>query len=150
MDNGMRRTKNVVASTWMDAQEHKSIPRIGHIKNGWRLVSKSPHRVPTFQKWWLVPLDYERVKIGWRRILLSDATSKANQQNLPNVGAESGTQMNHAYDERIRVLVEELRCIFTCISDEQRIEVIQSLLAGYCKACGAETTNKPCYCQNDE
>jgi hypothetical protein len=64
----MRRTMNVVAATWMEAREHKSIPKIGYIKNGWRLIAKRPCQVLGFPKWWIVALDYEKVKIGWRKI----------------------------------------------------------------------------------
>ena len=54
----------------MEAREHKSIQKIGHIKNGWRLIAKRPRQVPSFPEWWLVDLDYEKIKIGWRKIKL--------------------------------------------------------------------------------
>jgi len=57
---------------------------------------------------------------------------------------------NHSYDDRITVLVEELRCIFTCISDEQRIEIVKNVMAGYCRDCGIELLGRTCHCKNDE
>ena len=77
----MQRIINVVASTWMDAIEHRSIPRIGHIEKGWRLVSKRPRQVPAYPKWWLVDLEYERIKVGWRKIGLTAAMrSESNEE----------------------------------------------------------------------
>ncbi len=70
----MQRTINVVASTWMEAWEHEHVPKLGQIdRGGWRLVSKRPRQVKEFPKWWLVDLEYERIKVTWRKIGLTAA-----------------------------------------------------------------------------
>ena len=78
----MQRIINVVASTWMEAREHEHVPKIGQIdRGGWQLISKRPRQVPRYPKWWLVDLEYERIKVGWRKIGLTAAMrSESNER----------------------------------------------------------------------
>jgi hypothetical protein len=56
---------------------------------------------------------------------------------------------NHDYDERIATLLTELRAILMVLSDDQRLEIADRLMAGYCTKCGRHCVGR-CHCDNDE
>lgn len=53
-------------------------------------------------------------------------------------------------DIEVRVLINDLRCHMEGMSEDQRIEVIADLTAGYCTHCGAYVGQETCYCAHDE
>lgn len=59
---------NVVASNRMEALYHKSIPKLGAIEKGQRLVGKTTRQVPAYPRWWLVEMDWVKIKIAWRNL----------------------------------------------------------------------------------
>lgn len=61
----MKTVYNVVAKNRMEAFYHPSIPRLGSIKGGCRVVGLSGGPVASYPKWWLINVQREKLKIGW-------------------------------------------------------------------------------------
>jgi len=51
-------------------------------------------------------------------------------------------------NDKITELVLGLREEIEKLSDDERVEVLDTLFAGYCKHCGSATL--PCYCERDD
>jgi hypothetical protein len=66
----MKAQYHVVAKNRMEAFYHPSIPRLGEIKGGKRVVGLTGGPVPSFPKWWLIHVQRESLRIGWRLINL--------------------------------------------------------------------------------
>lgn len=58
---------SVVASNFADALQHPSLPAIGTVKNGWKLIAKYASPVPGYRKWYVVELEWKRWKYSWIR-----------------------------------------------------------------------------------
>jgi hypothetical protein len=49
----------------MEAIYHRSIPRVGSIKGGYRVTGLTAKQVDGFPKWWLIYLEVEKLRINW-------------------------------------------------------------------------------------
>lgn len=59
---------SVVASNYGEALEHKSLPKLGAIRDGWKLKAKYARPVDGYRRWYLVELEWTRWKYTWWKI----------------------------------------------------------------------------------
>lgn len=50
--------------------------------------------------------------------------------------------------EDLRSIICDLRSLMVLMTNEDRLELIRTIMEGYCGHCGSEYL--PCYCWNDE